>query len=70
MTDDYQNLGGAFAEEVKRVVDLDLKLKSKIIQEYLDNTESHPEMATMTGQDMAAFIFGDMQEFADKFKGL
>lgn len=58
---------GAFVEAVRAVIKEDFSLKSKILKDMIDNPGKYPEL---NGEEMMEFIFGDLQRFADGFKGL
>jgi hypothetical protein len=59
---------GAFFEACEYIINKDMDLKNKIIEEHLDDPiNNHPWMANMSGQDMMAFIFGDYQAFVNEW---
>lgn len=55
---------GAWVEAVRWTIQQDFDAKNKIIEGWLANPETMPE--GMSGQDIMAFYFGDLQAFIDK----
>lgn len=55
---------GAFVEAVRYIVNKDIEAKTAIVQDIVDNPDKYPGVTT---QDIFALIFGNYQDFANKW---
>jgi hypothetical protein len=61
---DGKDIDGDFMRNLKFVVEQDLKMKRKVLKNMVENPEKYPPM---TGEMLSLFLFGNYQEFVDKF---
>lgn len=61
----------AFVNELKWIIECDMEEKKKVLQDFIDNPDKYPELKKMSGKDfIMVFLFGDLQNFIDKWGNL